>query len=110
MSIKKNRGILMKKIKISFYFSLITLLWIMMYFGNVYASSVTMQREGALQKGQESAVEKNDVNMADNQLKFTPQRSRDKSDSAMESQAGRPSVRMERYKPSQEGEGERKIK
>jgi hypothetical protein len=100
----------MKKIKISFYFSLITLLWIMMYFGNVYGSSVTMQREGALQKGQENVVEKSDVNITGNQPKFTPQRLRDKSDSAMESQAGSPSVRMERYKPYQEGEGERKIK
>jgi hypothetical protein len=100
----------MEKIKISFYFSLITLLWIMMYFGNVYGSSVTMQREGALQKGQESPVEKNDVNIAGNQPKFTPQRLRDKNDSAMESQAGSPSVRMERYKPYQVGEGERKIK
>jgi hypothetical protein len=72
MSIK-NGGILMKKIKISFYFSLITLLWIMMVFGNVYGSAVTMQRVGALQKGQESAVEKNDVNIAGNQPKFTPQ-------------------------------------
>jgi len=100
----------MKKIKISFYFSLITLLWIMMVFGNVYGSSVTMQREGAPQIGQEGAVEKNDVNIVGNKPKFTPQRLRDKSDVAMESQAGSPSVRMQRYKPSQEGEGERKIK
>ena len=100
----------MKKIKKSFYFSLITLLWIMTYFGPVYGSAVTMQREGALQKGKESAVEKNDVNTAGNKPMFTPQRLRDKSDSAMESQADSTSVRMQRYKPSQEGEGERKVK
>jgi hypothetical protein len=100
----------MKTIKLSFYVSLITLLWIMIYFGTVYGSSVIIQREGALQKGQESAVSKNDVAMDGNQLKFTPQRLRDKSDFGMESETGSHSVKMERYKSYQEGEGERKIK
>ena len=100
----------MKKIKLSFYIGSITLLWIMICFGTVYGSSVTMQREGALPKGQESAVLKNDVVMDGDQLKFTSRKSRDKSDSAMESETGSRSVKMERYKPYKEGEGERKIK
>ena len=100
----------MKHIKSLFYMSVITSLLIMIFFGTVYGSSVTMQREGDLQKGQESAVAKNDVNMDGNQLKFAPQRLKDKIDSGMESETGRHSVKMERYKPYQEGEGERKIK
>ena len=100
----------MKQIKSLFYMSVITSFMIMMFFGTVYGASVTMQREGALQKGQESAVAKNDVNRDGDQLKFTPQRLRDKNDSGMESETGSHSVRMERYKPYQEGEGERKIK
>ena len=90
--------------------SVITPFLIMIFFGTVYGASVTMQREGALQKDRESAVAKNDVNMDGNQLKFAPQRLKNKSDSAIESDAGRQSVKMERYKPYQVGEGERKIK
>jgi len=100
----------MKHIKSLFYMSVTTPFLIMIFFGTVYGSSVTMQREGDLQKGQESAVAKGNVNMDGNQLKFTPERLKDKNDSDMESETGRHSVRMERYKPYQEGEGERKIK
>ena len=78
----------MKHIKSLFYMSVITSLMITMFLGTVYGASVTMQREGALQKGQESAVAKNDVNMDGNQLKFAPQRLKDKSDSGMESETG----------------------
>jgi hypothetical protein len=100
----------MKKVKLIFYVSLITLLWIMMYFATVYGSSVTMKREGGLQKSQEIAVAKDDVNRDGNQPTFSPLRLKNKTDSGMESDTGNPSVRMERYKPYQEGEGERKIK
>ncbi len=100
----------MKDIKSLFYMIVITPFLIMIFLGTVYGASVTMQREGALQKDRESAVAKNDVNRDGNQLKFSPQRLRDKSDSGIESEAGNHSVKMERYKPYQEGEGERKIK
>jgi hypothetical protein len=90
--------------------AVITSLMIMMFLGTVYGASMTIQREDALQKSQESSVSKNDVAVDGNQLKFTPQRLRDKSDSGMESETGNHSVKMERYKPYQEGEGERKIK
>jgi hypothetical protein len=100
----------MKQMKSLFHMSVITSLMIIMFFGSVHGASVTIQREGALQEVQESVVSKNDVRMDGNQPKFTPQRLRDKNDSGRESQTGSASVRMERYKPYQEGEGERKIK
>lgn len=82
----------------------------MVFLGTVYGASVTMQHEGSIQNGQESTVVKDPVNMDGNQLKFTPQKLKNKSDSGMESDAGNQSVRMERYKPYREGEGERKIR
>ena len=100
----------MKRIKSLFYMSVIPSLLIMMLSRTVYGTSVTMQREGALQNGQESTVLKNDVNMDGNQLKLAPQRLKNRSDSGMESETGSQSVRMERYKSYKEGEGERKIK
>lgn len=100
----------MKQMKSLFHMSVITSLMIIMFFGSVHGASVTIQREGALQKDQESVVSKNDMRMDGNQPKFTPQRLRDKNDSGRESQTGSPSVRMERYKPYQEGEGEGKTK
>jgi len=99
----------MKKVKLIFYVSLITLLWIMVYFTTVYGASVTMQREGGL-KSQEIAVAKEDVNRDGNQPTFSPLRLKNKTDSGMESDTGNPSVKVERYKPYKEGEGERKIK
>jgi hypothetical protein len=100
----------MKQLKSVFFMSVITSFMIMMFFGTVYGATVTMQREGAPQSGQESTVLKNDVNITDNQLKLAPQRLKDKNDSGMESEAGNRSVKMEQYKPYKEGEGERKIK
>lgn len=100
----------MKQMKSLFHISVITSLMIITFFGSVHGAPVTIQREGALQKGQESVFSNNDMRMDGNQPKFTPERLRDKNDSGRESQAGSPSVRIERYKPYQEGEGERKIK
>jgi hypothetical protein len=100
----------MKQMKPFFYMSVITSLMIMMFLGTVYGTSVTMQREGALQNGQESTVSKDNVNMDGNQLKLAPQRLKNKNDSGTESETVSQSVRMERYKPYKEGEGERKIK
>lgn len=100
----------MKRMKSLFYISVITLFLIMMSLGTVYGAPVTMQREGALQNGQESTVTKDNVDMDGHQLKFAPQRLKNKSDSGMESEAGDRSVKMERYKPYQEGEGESKIR
>lgn len=100
----------MKQIKSLFYISVITSLMITMCLGTVYGASVTVQREGAIQGDQESVVVKGNVNVDGNQLKFAPQRLRDKSDAAIESDTGRLSVKMERYKMYHEGEGERKIK
>ena len=99
----------MKRIKSLFYMSVITSLMIMMPLGTVYGASVTMQREEGLQKGQESAVAKDNVNRDGNQLTFSPQRLKNKNDSGMESDADNPSVKKERYKPYEEGQGERKI-
>jgi hypothetical protein len=70
----------MKRIKSLFYMSVIPSLLIMMLSGTVYGASVTMQREGALQNGQESTVLKNDVNMDGNQLKLAPQRLKNRSE------------------------------
>jgi hypothetical protein len=100
----------MKRIESLFYMIVITSFFIMMFAGTVYGASVTMQREGTLQNGQESAVAKSNLNADGNQLKLAPQRLRDKNTPGMESETGRHSVRMERYKPYKEGEGERKIK
>jgi hypothetical protein len=107
-----GEGIIMKRMKTLFYIGVIASLMIMMFLGTVYGASVTMQREGGLQNGQESTVVKDHLNMDGNQLKFAPQRLKKKNDSGMESDAGHQSVRMERYKPYQEGEGEseRKIR
>jgi hypothetical protein len=98
----------MKQMKSLFFTGVITSLTIMMFIGTVYGVSVTVQREGVIQGDQESAVVKDNVMMDDNQLKFAPQRLKNKSDAGMESDAGNQSVRMERYKPYQEGEGESK--
>ena len=100
----------MKQMKSLFYIGVIASLWIMICFGTVYGASVTMQREGALQNGQESTVAKNNMNIDDNQRKIAPQRLKNKNDFGMESEAGNHSVRMERYKPYKEGEGESKIR
>jgi hypothetical protein len=100
----------MKQMKSLFFTGIITSLTIMMFIGTVYGVSVTVQREGVIQGDQESAVVKDNVMMDDNQLKFAPQRLKNKSDAGMESDAGNQSVRMERYKPYQEGEGESKIR
>jgi hypothetical protein len=98
----------MKQIKSIIYFGMVSSLTIMVFLGTVSGASVTVQREGALQNDQESPVVKNDVIMDGNQLTFSPQRLKKKTDSGMES-AGNPSVIRERYKPYTEGEGERKI-
>lgn len=90
--------------------SVITSLMIILFLGTVYGASVTMQRESALQNGQESTVANYIMKIDGNQLKLAPQRVKDKNDSGMESETGKQSVRMERYKPYKEGEGERKIK
>lgn len=99
----------MKQMKSLFYIIVIPSLLIMMLSGTVYSASVTLQREGALQNGQESTVSKNDVNRDGNRLVLAPQRLKNRSDSGiMESETSSQSVRMERYKSYKEGEGERK--
>lgn len=100
----------MKRIKSLFYMSIITSFSVMIFSGTVYGASVTMQREGALQNGQESVVAKSNLNTDVNQLKLAPQRLREKNTPGMESETGGHSMRMERYKPYKDGEGERKIK
>jgi hypothetical protein len=110
MSIKEGKGILMKQLKSLFYMSVITSFLIMMCLGTVYANTVTMQREGTAQKGRESTVSNNSANVDGNQLKFAPQRLKNKNDSDRESETGNRPVSMQRYKPSAEGEGESKIK
>lgn len=99
----------MNQTKSIFYISVMTSLMIMMCLGTVYGGSVTVQHEDALQQGQEVGVSTNNVNRDDNQLRLAPRRLKDKTDPGRESSTGSPSVRMERYKPYQEGEGERKI-
>jgi hypothetical protein len=99
----------MKQIKSISYFGVITSLTIMVFLGASYGATVTVQREGALQGGQESTVARDSVN-DDNRFTFVPQRLNNKSDSVVESDTGRRAAKMERYKPYQEGEGERKIK
>jgi hypothetical protein len=100
----------MKQMKSLFYIGVIASLMIMMFIGTVHGVSVTVQREGAIQGDQEGVVVKDNVKTDGHQLKFAPQRLKNKSDAGMESDAGNQSVRMERYKPYQEGEGERKIR
>lgn len=100
----------MKRIKPLCYMIVIPSFLSMAFLGTVYGASVTMQREGTLQNGQESTVVKDPVNMDVNQIEFTPRKLKDKSGSGMESDAGNRSVSMERYKPYREGEGERKIR
>jgi len=100
----------MKQLKPLLYIGVIPSFLIMMFLGTVYGASVTMQREGALRNGQESAVTKDDVNRDGNQLTFSPLRLKNISDSGRESGADNPTSKMERYRPYQEGEGERKIK
>jgi hypothetical protein len=100
----------MKQIKLIGHFGVMTSLTIMVFLGVSYGATVTVQREGALQGGQESAIVRDSVNKDDNRLTFAPQRLNERSDSFVESETGRHSVKMERYKPYKEGEGERKIK
>ncbi len=83
---------------------------ITMCLGTLYGASVTAQREDAFQKGQEGAVSTDNVNRDGNQLRLAPRKLKDKTDPGMESLSGLHTVKMERYKPYHEGEGERKIK
>jgi hypothetical protein len=101
--------ILMKKIKSIIYFGMASSLTILVFLATVSGASVTVQREGALQNDQESLVVTNDVIVDGNQLTFSPRQLKNKTDFGMES-AGNQPVTRERYKPYQEGEGERKIK
>jgi hypothetical protein len=100
----------MKRVNPLIHMSLFILLTIMMLLGTAHSASVTMQSEVAIQKGQECEALKNDVTLDESQSKFTPQKSRDKNSSVVESETGRHSMKMERYKPYSEGEGERKIR
>jgi len=100
----------MKRIKPLYYMIVIPFFFSMVCLGTLYGASVTMQHEGTLQNGRERPVVKDPVNMNGRQIEFTPQKSRDKRGSGMQSDAGNPLVEMERYKPYREGEGERKIK
>jgi hypothetical protein len=97
----------MKQIKSNIYLGIVLSLTIIVFLGTVSGASVTVLRESALQNQQESAVVKNDAIADGNQLTFTPQRLKNKTDSGVES-AGNPSVISERYKPYTEGEGERR--
>ncbi|MBA4421689.1 MAG: hypothetical protein C0390_01160 [Syntrophus sp. (in: bacteria)] len=100
----------MKRMTSLIYTSVIPSFLITVFLGTVYGASMTMQREGGLQNGQESTVAKDDVYRDGSQLTFSPLRLKNKSDSGRESGADSPSVKMERYKPYQKGEGERKIR
>jgi hypothetical protein len=100
----------MKRIKPLFYMIVITSFLNMVFLGTVYGASVAMHREGSLQNGQNGTLADNHVKTDGNQLRFAPQGLKKKSDAGVESDAGNPSVRMERYKPYQEGEGERKVR
>jgi len=71
---------------------------------------VTIHQEGSLQNSQEDTAANNHVKADENQFKFAPQGLRNRSDSGTESDDRNLSVRRERYKPYQAGEGERKVK
>lgn len=82
---------------------------IMALSGPVFGGSVTMQREIATQNDQEKTVIKKDMNRASgDQLEFVPRRLHDKKDSGSESGKGLPAVSVQRYKPSEKGEGQEK--
>ena len=100
----------MRHMKKIFYIGVIPSFLVMMFLGTLYGASVTMHREGSLQDGQESAVTEDHVNRALNQPTFAPQSVKDKTDPGAESGTANRSVKMERYKPYREGEGERKIR
>lgn len=100
----------MKRMKSILYISVIPSILIMVFLGTVYGGSVTVQRETGLQTGQESTVTKGDVNKDGDRLTFSPQRLKIKIDSGRESEADSRMVKTERYKPYQQGEGERKTR
>lgn len=100
----------MKQLKSIIGISAIASVLILMYLGTVYGGSVTMQREGAPQGGQESTVAKNNGDMDRNPMKFTPRKQKNKDDSGRESEEGDRPVSFQRYKPYTEGEGEKKVK
>lgn len=100
----------MKRMKSILYISLIPAFLGMMFLGTVSGASVTMQREAGLQTGQESVAAKGDANRDGNPLTFSPLKSKNKMDSGRESEADNRAVITERYKPYQEGEGERKTR
>jgi hypothetical protein len=100
----------MKRIKPLCYMIVIPSFLSMVFLGSLYGASVTFLQEGSLHDSQEGAVANNHVKADGNQLKFAPQGLKNKSDSGKESGDRYPSVRRERYKPYQEGEGERKVR
>jgi hypothetical protein len=100
----------MKRIKPLCYMIVIPSFLILVFVGSLYGASVTILQEGSLQYSQEGTAANDHVKANDNQLKFAPQGLTNKSDSGTESGDRNLSVRRERYKPYQEGEGERKVK
>ena len=100
----------MKRIKPLCYMIVIPSFLILVFLGSLYGASVTFHQEGSLQNSLEDTVGNNHVKADDNQFKFAPQGLKNKSDSGKESGDRNLSVRRERYKPYQEGEGERKVK
>lgn len=90
-------------------FGLVASLTIMIFRGTVSGASVTVQRETAVQNGQESVVVKSDTTAGGSEITFAPRRLKSKTDSGAESVGDR-SVRRERFKPYEEGQGDRKMK
>lgn len=101
----------MKRMKSLFYLSVVPSFLMMVFFGTVHGGSVTMQREAGLQTSQKSAVTKGDAvtDKASAPLTFSPLRLKNKIDSGGESADSR-TVKRERYKPYQQGEGESKTR
>ena len=99
----------MKKIKALMSAMAIALVILMTGLGTLYGDvSSKLYREGGLSGGQAAAAKGNPLNA--DQSTFTPARTKDKSESVTESEGSRLPLKMERYKPYKEGEGQSRIR
>lgn len=95
----------MKKIKSFLHLSIITALVMMISLGTLSGAQVVMQKEGAAQNQQRNGEAGNAASPAGNQLTFTPDRLKDKTDYGMEleSETGARTVSIQRYKALAKG-------
>lgn len=85
-------------------------LLIMTAAGTLCGASVTVLREGPPEGGRESAVVQDAADSDGKQRLFAPRKARDKSESGSESDTRSRPAKMERYKPYQEGVGEKRTR